>query len=406
MWCRTPPCPGEPVPWWKHPWASRISLALVLALLAAAFAPGQELRLPKKDGSVRFAVMGDTGTASTAQFDVGKQMVAFHEKYPFEFVIMVGDNLYGGSSNPDAFRSRFESPYAALLAAKVKFYAALGNHDNPTEVNYKDWNMGGQRYYTFRVGGGLGGGTGVRFFVLDSNYVDKPQLDWLESELKKSKSEWKVAFFHHPLYSSGRKHGSSLDLRARLEPLFVDNEVNVVFAGHDHFYERIKPQRGIYHFVVGAGGSLRKGDIDRSTGLTDAGFDTDYSFMLGEISGTEFYFQAISRTGQTVDSGVIKRAPFETVAAPASPLPPSPGSTPVAPAAVSPKPPAGPTPTPAATAPPPPSPTPIVPGKAGAPPIPKPTPTPSAAKPTPKPAPRPTPTPTPKPTPTPRPPPS
>jgi hypothetical protein len=372
-------------------------LAVALALLAVPAVQGQELRLPKKDGSVRFAVMGDTGTASTAQFDVGKQMMAFHEKFPFEFVIMVGDNLYGGSSNPDAFRSRFEAPYAALIAAKVKFYAALGNHDNPTQVNYKDWNMGGQRYYTFRVGGGLGGGTGVRFFVLDSNYVDKPQLDWLEAELKKSKSEWKIAFFHHPLYSSGKKHGSSLDLRARLEPLFVDNEVNVVFAGHDHFYERIKPQHGIYHFIVGAGGSLRVGDIDKKSGLTEAGFDTDYSFLLAEIAGTELYFQAISRTGKTVDAGVITHPPFPEVATPATPLPPSPGSTPVAPAPVSPKPPAGPTPTPAATTPLPPSPSPSPePPKTEATPTPKPAPPPT---PTPKPRPKPKVTPTPKPTP-------
>ena len=186
-----------------------VRLAAALALCASsAFA--QELRLPKKNGSVRFMVMGDTGTASTAQFDVGKQMVAFHEKFPFEFSIMVGDNLYGGSSNPDAFRSRFEAPYAALLAAKVKFYAALGNHDNPTQTNYKDWNMQGKRFYTFRV---TGGGVGVRFFALDSNYMDKQQLDWLEGELKNSKSEWKIAFFHHPLYSSGKTHGSTTDLR-------------------------------------------------------------------------------------------------------------------------------------------------------------------------------------------------
>jgi hypothetical protein len=373
------------------PLAVRFALAL-LFLVASPGAQAQELRLPVKKDSIRFAVMGDTGTASTAQFDVGKQMAAFREKFPFESVLMVGDNLYGGSSNPDAFRSRFEAPYAALLATKVKFYAALGNHDNPTQVNYKDWNMGGKRFYTFRIGGE---GIGVRFFALDSNYMDKQQLDWVESELRKSKSEWKIAFFHHPLYSSGRKHGSTTDLRSKLEPIFVANGVTVVLAGHDHFYERIKVQQGIYHFVVGAGGSLRKGDIDRGTGLTEVGFDTDYSFMLGEISGEDFYFQAISRTGQTVDSGVIHHPPFSAAAAPAAPLPPTPGSTPVAPAPVSPKPEAAPTPTPAATAPMPPSPTPIVPPKASPSPTPK-------VKPTPRP---PKATPTPGPTPPPRPPP-
>jgi hypothetical protein len=304
-------------------------MAVVALLLATVLsAAAQELKLPLKDGSVRFAVMGDTGTASTAQSEVGQQMAAFHAKFPFEFVIMVGDNLYGGSYTPADYKSKFESPYAALIGAKVKFYAALGNHDNSTERMYKDWNMGGERYYTFRASpGGPGkiGSPGVRFFALDTTYMDKPQLEWLESELQKSSSEWKVAFFHHPLYSSGKFHGSSLDLRAVMEPLFMKHGVSVVFSGHDHFYERIKPQHGIYYFVSGAGGSLRKGNINRGSGLSDAGFDTDYSFMLVEIAGTDMYFQAVSRTGQTVDSGVIHHAPFAEAAAPVS-SPPATGS--------------------------------------------------------------------------------
>jgi hypothetical protein len=95
-----------------------------------------------------------------------------------------------------------------------------------------------------------------------------------------------------------------------MEPLFIKHGVSVVFTGHDHFYERIKPQHGIYYFVAGAGGSLRKGNIDRGTGLTAAGFDSDYSFMLVEIDGIDMHFQAISRAGQTVDSGVIHHSPF------------------------------------------------------------------------------------------------
>jgi predicted phosphodiesterase len=346
---------------------------------AAAPAAAQELRLPLKDGSVRFAVIGDTGTASTAQYDVGKQMVAFRTKFPFDFVIMVGDNIYSGTGSAQDFKTKFEQPYAQLLADKVKFYAALGNHDNPTESSYKAWNMGGQRFYTWRASpGGLAkiGSPGVRFFALDSNYLDKPQLDWLESELKKSSSEWKIAFFHHPLYSSGKTHGSSLDLRQQLEPLFMKYGVSLVFAGHDHFYERIKVQNGIYHWVCGAGGSLRKNNIDRGTGLTEVGFDTDYSFMLVEIDGADMYFQAVSRTGQTIDSGVVHHAPFPEAAKEPSPLPPG-TMVPVAP--VSPKPPAGATPTPA----------PPTPGASAAAPSPAPAPAVRAA-PSPKPTPKPT----------------
>ena len=82
--------------------------------------------------------------------------------------------------------------------------------------------------------------------------------------------------------------------------------MGVAFSGHEHFYERTHPQKGIVYFISGGAGSLRLGDI-RPSGLTAAGFDTDFHFMLVEIAGDDLYFQAISRTGETVDSGKIER---------------------------------------------------------------------------------------------------
>jgi hypothetical protein len=96
-------------------------------------------------------------------------------------------------------------------------------------------------------------------------------------------------------------------LAAILEPLFLKAGVSVVFAGHDHFYERVKPQKGIVHFVTGSGGKLRRGDIDKRTGLTAVGFDTDQAFLVAEIEDDTLYFNAISRTGRVVDSGTIQR---------------------------------------------------------------------------------------------------
>ena len=81
----------------------------------------------------------------------------------------------------------------------------------------------------------------------------------------------------------------------------------MVFSGHDHVYERVKPQKGITYFVVGSGGKLRRGNIDPASGLTAAGFDADQTFLAAEIWGDELTFRAISRTGQVVDSGVISR---------------------------------------------------------------------------------------------------
>ena len=258
------------------------------------------LQLPLQPKSVRFAVIGDTGTGEKPQYDVGKQMAKWRANYPFEFVLMLGDNIYG-SEDPAGFKKKFEDPYKELLDGGVKFYASLGNHDNPNERLYKPFNMGGQRYYSFKNGD-------AEFFALDSTYMDATQLNWLQTQLSGSRAQWKICFFHHPLYSHGMTHGSDTDLRARLEPIFMKNGVNVVLCGHDHIYERLKPQNGIYHFVLGNAGQLRAHDL-KSSPDTAKGFDTDQSFMLVEIAGDVYHFQTISRVGNTIDSGTIEKQP-------------------------------------------------------------------------------------------------
>jgi hypothetical protein len=229
-------------------------------------------------------------------------MAALHGRFRYGTVVLAGDNLYG-SERPQDFRAKFEIPYKPLLDAGVKFYASLGNHDAREQRFYKLFNMDGQLYYTVNPR------ADITFFMLESTYPVPEQIAWLEKELSASNSAWKIAVFHHPLYSSGERHGSDLRLREVLEPLFVRHDVSVVLTGHDHFYERVKPQKGIAYFVVGSGGKLRSGNIDRSTGITAKGFDTDLTFMAGEIDRDEMHFNAISRAGQIVDSGVVTRRP-------------------------------------------------------------------------------------------------
>ena len=100
-------------------------------------------------------------------------------------------------------------------------------------------------------------------------------------------------------------------LREQIEPLFVEHGVTVVFTGHEHFYERIKPQKGIAYFIVGSSAKLRRGDIEKSP-LTAKGYDQGYTFLLAEIAGDRLHFQAISHKGETVDAGVIERAQAST----------------------------------------------------------------------------------------------
>jgi predicted phosphodiesterase len=278
-----------------------IAFASLACLAIAGAAPtAQDIVLPNNEKSVRFAVIGDSGTGGSAQIRVAERIEAARKLFPFTFTLMLGDNLYG-SERPDDFVAKFERPYKVLLDTGVKFYAALGNHDDPNQRFYKPFNMNGERYYSFKAPQGS-----VRFFALDSNYMDKTQLDWLEKELAASDSEWKICFFHHPLYSSGDTHGSDTALREQLEPLFLKHSVDLVLTGHEHFYERLKPQKGINYIISGSAAKLRKGNIGASD-LTAKGFDQGYAFLLMEIAGDDLHFQAITDGGRTVDSGHIRR---------------------------------------------------------------------------------------------------
>ena len=240
-----------------------LSAVVTLGLLARGAA---DFAFPLQANSVRLAAIGDMGTGEQPQIDVAQQMVKSRVAFPFEFVITLGDNIYTGSQ-PSDFEKAFAVPYKLLLDAGVQFYATLGNHDTTNERFYKPFNMNGANYYTYKKGH-------VRFFALDSNYMDPKQTAWIETQLREAgNGDWKICYFHHPLYSSGRYHGPAIDLRKVLEPLFVKYGVDVVFSGHDHVFERIRPQKGIYYFIEGASGSLRAGNLAPSA-ITAKGFDT------------------------------------------------------------------------------------------------------------------------------------
>ena len=279
----------------------RTASAMLLAALVAAADVRSEGTLPNKRDSLKFAVIGDNGTGDEPQYELGTEMQNVRGRFPFALVLMLGDNFYGGQRLDD-LRNKFDRPYAPLLAAGVRFQAVIGNHDEPNTVAYPPLHMEGRRYYSFAEGS-------ARFFAIDSNTLDQRQLAWLASALAAAKEPWRIAYFHHPLYSNGDRHGSSMETRVALEPLLLQYGVSVVFSGHDHVYERLTPQRGITYFVCGSSGQLRKGGLKR-TSTTAAGHDQDRVFLAVEIDGDLLFFEAVTRTGAIVDSGVIQRRPL------------------------------------------------------------------------------------------------
>ena len=259
-----------------------------------------------RDSKTRIAVLGDFGTGEDDEFAVAAQMLNAHRSSPLDLVLTVGDNIYPNGSGR-YFTKHFEVPFEGLLNERVKFYATLGNHDveegRKDQLQYPLFNMGGSNYYSISRGNGL-----VDIFVLDTSAYDARQAIWLENSLRASRATWKIASMHHAIYSSAKKHGSDPKLAATLEPLLTRYHVQVVFAGHDHVYERTKPQRGIQHFITGAGGKMRRGDIDMKSPFRAASYDRDNSFMVIEIDESEMAFRSISESGEVVDSGVIRQS--------------------------------------------------------------------------------------------------
>ena len=282
-------------------WCVSVDTARAVQQKPAAPAASGQVALPNKPDTLHFAVIGDNGTGEKAQYEIGAQLLTWYNRFPFPIVLMMGDNIYG-SDRPQDFVKKFEAPYKGLLDKGVKFYATLGNHDSREQRYYKYFNMDGKLYYSFKAPK-----EDVRFFVFESSYMDQGQVKWIEAELKTSNEKWKIAYFHHPLYSSGMTHGSQLKLREVLEPLLIQYNVSLVLSGHDHIYERLKPQNGIQYFVDGSSGQLRNGDLRPGSPDTAFGNDTDQTFMLMEVDGDNLTFNAINRQGTVFDSGVIPR---------------------------------------------------------------------------------------------------
>ena len=289
------------------PHAPAAQSASVVEVDPAGLPPGW-LGLPSRPDSVKFAVIGDSGRGWKPQHEVATQMQAYRAQFAFDFVLMAGDNIYEGPATADDYRTKFEEPYEALLSEGVRFYAVLGNHDDPDQRHYPPFNMQGHRYYTFTPPANLLAGlvTDVRVFALDSTELDVPQRAWLADQLARSTARWKIVLLHHPLYTSGRYGLQARVTRWQLESVLAQHGADVVFSGHEHIYQRSHLQRGIQYFITGGAGSLRRGDGRETTAIARS-FDRDFHFMLVEIADDALYFQTITRAGVTVDAGVLRQ---------------------------------------------------------------------------------------------------
>ncbi|HIK05692.1 MAG TPA: metallophosphoesterase [Trichormus sp. M33_DOE_039] len=254
----------------------------------------------KKDLILRFVSVADTGTGAKGQYAVAKAMTLYHQRNPYDLVVLAGDNIYN-NGEIEKIQAVFERPYQDLLKRGVKFQACLGNHDIRTDngepqVKYPGFNMKGRRYYTFRR-------EQVQFFALDTNNnADwQNQLTWLETELSSSNAAWKVVFGHHPIYSSG-VYGSNQDFIKTFTPLFKKHGVQLYINGHEHSYERTRNIDGTTYLICGAGAGNRP--VGRSEWTEYS--TSNLSFAAYEVYPDRIDVVAIGTNHRVFDRGVIK----------------------------------------------------------------------------------------------------
>ena len=219
------------------------------------------LTLPNKDDALKFGVMGDFGNGKREQYQLGEQMARVRAQFPFELMLTVGDNLYGGQR---AERLRQEVRDALQGAARRRrevLRLARQPRLAPAELRTRCSTWTASTYYTFKAPK-----QDVRFFALESPYLD-PAAAAVAGTRAAIIRATTGRFPTSTTRSTRRATGTAriCPKRKVLEPLFLKYGVSVVFAGHDHVYERVKPQQGITHFVVGSSGQLRKGNLDHRT---------------------------------------------------------------------------------------------------------------------------------------------
>jgi hypothetical protein len=267
---------------------------------------GHVLRTPSApDQAQRFAVIGDFGYRHPAPKRIARQV----EAHRSHWLLTVGDNIYR-YGQPGGYDEYWFGPYAATMA-RAPTFPALGNHDILSEngrwfQEYFHLPPNGptgleERNYALDYGN-------VHLAVIESNAFhegDTAEMDaiaqWIEEDLGATSQPWKLVALHHPLYTSRGNHGSTSLLRQRLGPIFERSGVQIVFQGHNHFYERLNPVNGVHYVTAGGGGMNLHVATDR-TRYSARVKDDVHSFVLVDVEGNHLTVRGIDENGAEFDT--------------------------------------------------------------------------------------------------------
>lgn len=265
-------------------------------------APGTTTPYPADIGDpiVRFAAAGDIGTGGNAARATVAAMDRLEQDREFDALLVLGDNIYP-AGDPAAIDAKLLDPLAPVLDGPTELIAALGNHDVQTgdgQPLIDTLDMPG-RWFERDIGP-------VRVVVVDSTRADDTdQLAWLRVTLAApTDATWTIVIQHHPPFSAGY-HGSHQASNANLVPIYTEFGVDLVLAGHDHDYQRIKPRGGVTYIVSGAAAKLR---ATADAAFTEFAAST-YHFTELAVYADRLEIRAVDHNGEVFDVASLPPRP-------------------------------------------------------------------------------------------------
>jgi len=243
----------------------------------------------------RIALAGDTGTGpGSAIAATVTAMVDQGRRRNYDGLVLLGDLIYP-EGDADQAAARITNVFTPLTSRGTHLVPVLGNHDYMSDEQTAILNQTGrdeQTWYADRIGI-------VRIVVLDTELVDNPaQSTWLQETLASpTDAAWTIVVMHKPAFSAGF-HGSDAEIQQQWVPIFEQYDVPLVFAGHDHDYQRSKPIGGVTYIVSGGAATLRPTGREEFTEVSTS--TRHYVDLLAEDD--RLTLRAIDQSGMLFDS--------------------------------------------------------------------------------------------------------